>query len=102
MSRDIFQPDAALEPLLPSEQKHVCFTADSTAYMRNLDDETRGGAAYAVHYQAPPVRVPGGTRFSVIFPLLLVTAYAKDAQAIAERVAQILEKHWDDEEAAHG
>lgn len=81
---------------------HQFFTVSTTAYQRALDHETRNGECFAVHYEPAPQKVEGGTSYGLIFPLLLVTAYAKEPRAIAERVAQILEKHWNDEEKSNG
>lgn len=78
------------------------FTASSTAYMRNAD---RNQQFFAVHYQAPDRQLPeGGVRMSLRFPMLIVAEYVNQPEAVAEKVARILEKHWDDaeQEAPHG
>lgn len=76
---------------------HQCFTASPTAYLRNFDRGDR--SAWAVHYQAPPRQNDNGTTsISLNFPMLIVTAYAAEPQALAEKAARILNRHWDDEE----
>lgn len=80
--------------------EHRCFTVDSTAYLRNLDDEDRRAECIAVHYQLPPVVNENGSRtLSMRFPTLIVTGYLEQPREVAERVASILEKHWHDEAA---
>jgi hypothetical protein len=72
---------------------HQCFSAGGTSYLRAFG---KPGECYAVMYQAPPVnRGDGHTSFGLIMPMLLVTDYLQDQLAIAERVAAILNKHWD-------
>lgn len=76
--------------------EHTCFTVSTTAYLRSLDREDMAGEVYAVHYQKPPVEHGDGrTSFSLNFPILLVTGYLAEPKAIAEKVAAILEKHWE-------
>lgn len=77
--------------------EHQRFTACATAYLRNLDREDRAADCYAVHYQAPPEKTETGTSISLRWPLLIVSAYATGPEKVAERVARILNKHWDDE-----
>jgi len=71
---------------------HQCWSADQTAYLRNLDPEDR--TAWAVLYQSAP---SGSTSHSLNFPVLIVSAYANEPEAIARRVVDILNKHWDEE-----
>lgn len=81
--------------------EHQCFSASQTAYLRSLDPDDR--TAWAVHYERPPVNNGNGTTtHSLVFPMLIVTAYLSEGQAVAERVAKILNKHWDEEEQADG
>ena len=76
------------------DEPHVCFTASPTAYLRSLDPDDMH--AWAVHYQKSPLRHDDGrTSYSLNFPTLIVTAYLQDQEAIAKRVADILNKHWD-------
>jgi hypothetical protein len=77
--------------------EHQRFTADATAYMRNLDQADLREECFAVHYQDPPRETEGGTTISLRFPLLVVALYVSERQAVAEKVARILEKHWDGE-----
>jgi hypothetical protein len=75
--------------------EHQCFSVSTTAYMRNFDPE-EGGEVYAVHYQRPPVKLEnGGTSFGLVFPTLIVSAYMAEPEKIAQRVAGILNQHWD-------
>ena len=76
--------------------EHLCWSADQTAYLRNLDPEDR--TAWAVLYQSAPVRTESGsTSHSLNFPVLIVSAYATEPEAVARRVVDILKKHWDEE-----
>jgi hypothetical protein len=79
------------------EGTHQRFTVDSTAYLRNLNREDLWGRTIAIHHQAAPVKTDTGTSMSMRFPLLIVSLYVEEQQAVAEKVARILEKHWDDE-----
>jgi hypothetical protein len=82
-----------------TDEPHVCFSASTTAYLRNLDPDENGDV-WAVHYQAPPKRneAEGTTSFSLNFPTLIVTGYLAEPQKIAEKVARILEEHWSDDD----
>ncbi|MAW99553.1 MAG: hypothetical protein CMN72_07870 [Sphingomonas sp.] len=83
--------------------EHRCFTVSETSYLRALDDEDRRADCVAVHYQKPPrINDDGRTTFSLNFPLLIVSAYAANSREVAERVAAILNKHWDDEPSEGG
>lgn len=76
---------------------HQCFTVSQTAYLRNLSAEDRRQDCFAVHYQKPPRKTAGGgTSLSMKFPTLVVTGYLEEPEKIAQRVADILNKHWDD------
>lgn len=99
---DIFQPDAALLPLLPVDPDHKLFTVSGTAYMRNLSREQMNGKWIAVHYQDPPKRTERGHSRGLRFPTLIIADYVEDAQALADKVAAILNQHWSESEAAHG
>lgn len=76
---------------------HRCFTVRSTAYLRNLDQEDRQAECLAVHYQRPPVKTETGTSIGLNFPMLVVANYLENQEAVAEKVARILEKHWESE-----
>lgn len=93
-SREVAEPTVGLGDPAP----HQCFTASATSYLRNLDREDLRGECFAVHYQRPPVKIEGGTRHSLNFPMLVVSLYFEDQQGVAEKAARILNKHWDDEE----
>lgn len=82
--------------------EHQCFTASATAYLRNLNSEDLRTACYAVHYQRPPEKTERGTSIGLRFPLLIVAGYAAEPAEIAERVARILNKHWDDPASDEG
>ncbi|MET4664899.1 hypothetical protein [Sphingomonas sp. PvP056] len=80
----------------PASEAHQCWSADQTAYLRNLDPEDR--IAWAVLYQSAPVRTESGsTSHSLNFPVPIVSAYANEPEAVARRVVEILNRHWDEE-----
>lgn len=76
---------------------HRCFTVDATAYLRNLDRDDLNGRCVAIHYQRPPTKTEGGTSIGLRFPMLIVAGYLEDPDAVAAKVADILERHWDAE-----
>ena len=79
--------------------EHQCFTVSTTAYIRGLSAKERREECFAVHYQKPPRKNEDvSTSLSLNFPTLIVTAYLEDQEKIAQRVADILNKHWDDAE----
>lgn len=80
--------------------EHKVWTADATSYLRNLDREDLQAECIAVHYQKAPKRSEDGktTSMSLRFPTLIVSAYCAEPRDVAERVAAILNKHWDDEQ----
>lgn len=75
---------------------HQCFTVSSTSYLRNWDPSE---PCLAVHYQRPPEKVERGTSIGLCFPFLIMSGYVKEQQAVAKRVARILNAHWDGEPA---
>lgn len=77
-------------------EAHTVWTVDSTAYLRNLDSEDLRADAIAVHYQRPPRKTERGTSHSLRFPLLIVAGYVEQPRDVADKVAAILNKHWDD------
>lgn len=80
-----------------SDAAHQCFTAQATSYLRNLDREDLRSECIAIHYQKPPEDLGGGrTAIGLNFPLLIVSLYAKDGREVADRVARILNEHWDE------
>lgn len=84
-----------------TDNLHTVWTVDSTSYLRNLDKQDLRGECIAIHYQKPPVRneEKGSTSYSMIFPTLVVSLYISEQREMAERVAAILNKHWDTFEA---
>lgn len=86
----------------PEQRAHKCFTASGTSYLRNLDREDLQGPCIAVHYQKPPTRdeEAGTTSFGLRFPMLVIALYVEDQEAVAQRVADILNRHWDDDPSA--
>lgn len=76
---------------------HRCFTVDATAYLRNLDRDDLKARCVAVHYQSPPKKTEQGTSFGLRFPMLIVAGYLEDPDAVAAKVADILERHWEDQ-----
>ncbi|WP_260927437.1 hypothetical protein [Novosphingobium sp. 9] len=82
-----------------ADAPHQCFTASATSYLRNMDHEDRREPCFAVHYQKPPEDAGNGMRsISLNFPLLVVSLYADAPKDVAERVARILNAHWDNPE----
>lgn len=79
--------------------EHQCFSVHQTNYMRNFDPDG-GNEVYAVHYEAAPRRnEDGSTTHSLIIPALIVSAYLSEPEQVAQRVAEILNQHWDDGDA---
>ena len=76
------------------EAEHQCFTVSDTAYLRNIDLKSR---CVAVHYQKPPTITDNGQSIGLRFPFLILAEYIEDADKVAEKVARILNAHWDDE-----
>ncbi|RSV41511.1 hypothetical protein CA234_09565 [Sphingomonas sp. ABOLE] len=83
---------------MSADKPHERFSAQATFYLRNLDPEDLQAEAIAVHYQDPPrPSESGGTTISLRFPALIVAHYVAEGGAVAEKVARILNAHWDDE-----
>ncbi|ALC13800.1 hypothetical protein [Sphingopyxis sp. 113P3] len=80
-----------------TDTPHQRFTVSSTSYLRNLSREDLRSETLAVHYQDPPRKTETGTSISLRFPMLILAFYLKEQHAIADKVAAILEKHWDDD-----
>ena len=79
-----------------SDTPHQCFSVSTTAYLRNFDPEDEQ-EVFAVHYEAPPRRNENGTTsYSMILPTLIVSAYMAEPEKIANRVAELLNAHWDE------
>ena len=76
-------------------EEHKCFTVNTTSYLRNLHREDLSGRCVAVHYQKPPTKTENGTSFGLRFPMLIVSGYLEEPDEVAERVAAILNAHWD-------
>jgi len=81
-----------------ADTDHKCWTVNTTNYLRNLDGDDLKGECVAIHYQDAPVEIEGGTRISLRFPALIVSLYSAEQQKVAERVAAILNRHWNDED----
>lgn len=76
---------------------HQCFTASSSAYMRNLTADDRREECIAIHYQAAPEDLGDGrSSVSLRAPVLIVSLWMSEQKAIADKVARILNAHWDD------
>lgn len=92
---------ARSKPETPTAEKpHQRFTAQGTAYMRNLTrEQLYQGPWIAVHHQEPPRKTERGTSFSMRFPVLIVADYVENPEEMAQKVARILEAHWDDDDA---
>lgn len=81
-------------PAIPGDS-HIAWTVSSTAYLRNLDEEDLERECIAIHHQNAPKRnESGGATLSVKCPALIVSLYYEPSE-IAERVAAILNAHWD-------
>ena len=79
-------------------EPHRRFTASGTAYMRCQSLEALFRNRWiAVHYQDPPTKTERGTSISMRFPVLIVTDCVENPEQMAEKVARILEAHWDDD-----
>lgn len=78
--------------------EHQCFTVNSTAYLRNLNHEDLHGECIAVHYQKPPTITENGRSIGLRFPMLIMAGYLEQPEAVAQKVADILNKHWEDGE----
>lgn len=84
-----------MTPPIDAQPVHRCFTVDATAYLRNLDRDDLKARCVGINYQPPPKKVEGGTSFGIRFPMLIVTSYLEDPDAVAGKVADLLERHWD-------
>lgn len=74
-----------------------CFTVDQTAYLRNLDADERRETCFAIHYQEPDKDLGNGRKsISMRAPVLIVSFWMAEQEAIAAKVARILNVHWDD------
>lgn len=79
-----------------TDTPHQCFTVSTTAYLRNLSAEDRREECFAVHYQdAPESLGDGRTGHHMCAPVLIVSFWMGEQKAIADRVAGILNLHWD-------
>lgn len=80
-----------------TRQDHQCFTVATTAYLRNLSPEDRREQCFAVHYQEPDKDLGNGRKsISMRAPVLIVSFWMEGQEAIAEKVARILNAHWED------
>lgn len=80
------------------DQPHACFSAEQTAYLRNLSARDLRESCHAVLYQRPPEKTERGTSIGLRFPLLIVAGYVEKPDEVAAKVARILNAHWDDAE----
>lgn len=79
-----------------TKSEHVSWTVNATSYLRNLDSEDLDAETIAVHYQKAPEKTETGTRISLCFPTLIVSGYCSEPREVADRVARILNAHWDE------
>jgi len=79
-----------------TKSEHVSWTVNATSYPRNLDSEDLDAETIAVHYQKAPEKTETGTRISLCFPTLIVSGYCSEPREVADRVARILNAHWDE------
>lgn len=84
-----------------ADTPHIAFTVAPTRYLANLDRKDLRGEHIAVHYQKAPVtNEDGSTSISLIMPVLITSLYLAERQEVAEKVAALLNKHWDDDEGS--
>lgn len=76
------------------EAEHKCFTVDKTAYVSNMTREEMRDCL-AIHYQRPSKTTEHGTSIGLRFPFLIVASYIENAQEVADKIASILEEHWE-------
>ena len=81
---------------MTTEPTHQRFTAEGTAYMRSLDRKALNQPWTAILHQAPPRKTESGTSHALRFPILIVTDIVSDGEKIAAKIADILNKYWDD------
>lgn len=74
-----------------SATEHKCWTVSATSCVRNVDPSA---THFAVHFQSPPKKTERGTSFGMIFPTLIIASYVEDDEAVAKKVAAILNEHW--------
>lgn len=79
-----------------SDTPHQCFTVSTTAYLRSLSDEAISERTFAIHYQDAPKKTPTGTSRSMRWPLLILAHYVDGPEAEAEKIARILNAHYDE------
>lgn len=72
---------------------HQYFEATTTAWQ---PDRSERKALQAVIYCPKPRKTERGTSYGMRFPVLVVTDLATGPEAIAQKVADILNKHWDE------
>lgn len=85
-----------------SDTPHICFTVAATRYLANLDREDLRAEHIAVLYQAAPKRLDDGrTSHGLNMPVLITSLYLAERQEVAEKVAALLNRHWDDEESSN-
>lgn len=75
---------------------HKFFSVSTTAYLANLSPEERAARCVAIHFERAPKTTETGLSLGMIFPVLIVSNYVDTPNEVAERVAAILNKHWDE------
>ncbi len=80
--------------------EHQTWTVDSTAYLRNLDQEDLRAECIAVHYQNAPKKTERGTSIGLRFPTLIVAGYVEKPREVADKIAAILNAHWSEDDTA--
>lgn len=78
---------------------HQLFTVNETAYLRNLAPDDVNGRCVAIHYQRPPETTERGQSIGLRMPILVMSLYFTEQDKIAQRVADILNKHWNEDAA---
>lgn len=90
------RPFIAAQPTPPHRgDDQTRFKVSGTAYMRNLSRQDLNTDDWvAVTYQRPPRRTENGTSFGLRFPVIIIPHMIEDAKAMAEQMAEILNRHW--------
>lgn len=80
-----------------NDTPHQSFTVSATRYLNNLNRDDLREEHFAVHYQAPPVRhADGRTSHSLVMPIMIMSLYLQNRREVAEKVARILNAHWNE------
>lgn len=76
--------------------EHKCFTVGSTDFRSHLPRKEPNGDWLAIHFQTAPEKTETGAWFGLRFPMMIMANYLQNPTDLAERVAAILNDHWND------